>query len=120
MTGDEFDALLRRAIMGSESAVRDLPAASIQMLREFFGTELQLPLAVEGLERALAHSCWIPVGEGLPAEQKVVLVAHSGRGASVGRWTGSDWRSDAMAVAFEYGGDPGPVTHWMTLPEPPR
>ena len=58
-------------------------------------------------------SKWISVKERLPEEKQRVIVRCERIGTSVGWILWGEWMTDIGPSA-------GKITHWMTLPDPPK
>ena len=66
----------------------------------------------------VASSRWIPVWDSLPDDEEIVLVYSPGLNDQV--WLGYLAVHEDMTWYLVDGTDPGEVTHWMPLPEPPK
>lgn len=64
--------------------------------------------------------CWVPVTERLPARHKNVLCCGARGGMFVGWFTNISVISDGKTIAYVHGGNGRYVTHWMSLPQPPK
>lgn len=112
--------------MTNEEAARILdPATSAEALRPYeLDCVMRLAVVEEACRmgaEALRASGWISVKDGLPDSQADVLVVafwHEHWQTMIG------WHSDAgkkWRVITPHGErEPGGVTHWMPLPEPPE
>lgn len=108
------DYISREAALAQCKRLSDYTAWSIAD-----GIEAIPPADVEPVRR------WIPVSERLPdlipcsagtAYSEAVNVWTTGRKVMVGVWDGTDW-----IVPFDFWEAWGEeVTHWMSLPEPPK
>lgn len=126
---------LRAALAVVDDAAGTL--ALIDLIREWAGDDFAgefdalrvalraAHLRLDGGQRERADG-WISVEERLPRDASPVLVLHeSGRQPAGQRGVGVDGLmdidSDALNLFAEFGGDdPGRITHWRPLPEPPR